>query len=131
MIAITEPQSEPHLEKHAFCERCNLHLRVEIPLRYLDNVSDNGLFNYVVLHATDHALVLAIDKQGGIRRSRIAAIDLSIHHNHSEVETSSAILASESTDATDPKISQIIETEFEVIEEASSLADAFGKWLGS
>ncbi len=135
------------IERHVFCSKCDRLLAVRIPIEYLAQVSDNGLFNYVALHAHDHALVLSIDKDGNVRRTRAAAIDL-LTNESDEIEAASPVTLAnpptqqacktQSLNEAEQVVPQITKGsdnpllclgEFSVAKKTTSLSEAFSGWL--
>jgi len=62
------------ITKTLHCEYCNRNVSFTIRRRDLEELKNNQLFNFVIVHAKDHAIVVSIDGFGNIRRTRVAMI---------------------------------------------------------
>jgi len=71
-------------------------------------LKDRQLFNFVIMHADDHTLVISIDGRGEIRRARVATLNA--------IETEKAL--NESSFKT-----------IQVIEKSDNLCEAFMNWF--
>ncbi len=62
------------------CEKCGRMLECRIDKKQIEELRDSQLFNFVLMHAEDHTLIISIDGRGQVRRSRIASLssDLTI-----------------------------------------------------
>ena len=56
------------------CEKCGRMLECRIDKNQLEELRDSQLFNFVLMHAKDHTLIISIDGRGQVRRSRIASL---------------------------------------------------------
>lgn len=56
------------------CEKCGRMLECRIDRKQLEDLRDSQLFNFVLMHAEDHTLIISIDGRGQVRRSRIASL---------------------------------------------------------
>ena len=56
------------------CEKCGRMLECRIDKKQIEELRDSQLFNFVLMHAEDHTLIISIDGRGQIRRSRIASL---------------------------------------------------------
>jgi hypothetical protein len=56
------------------CEKCGRMLECRIDKKQLEELRDSQLFNFVLMHAEDHTLIISLDGRGQIRRSRIASL---------------------------------------------------------
>ncbi|MHA1344865.1 MAG: hypothetical protein ACTSVO_08375 [Candidatus Heimdallarchaeaceae archaeon] len=56
------------------CEKCGRMLECRIDKKQIEELKDSQLFNFVLMHAKDHTLIISIDSRGQVRRSRIAAL---------------------------------------------------------
>ena len=56
------------------CEKCGRMLECRIDRKQIEELRDSQLFNFVLMHADDHTLIISIDGKGQIRRSRIASL---------------------------------------------------------
>ncbi len=93
--------------KYYFCEHCQKNLEFKLDPKQLENLKNSQLFNFVLMHASDHALVLSIDGNGNIRRTRIAALN-SVEGENEDIGDYRKIQA---------------------ITESKSLNDAFNIWI--
>jgi len=65
------------IHKTFSCDHCGKMLECKIERKQLENLRDSQLFNFVLMHADDHTLIVSIDGRGEIRRSRIASLSSS------------------------------------------------------
>lgn len=56
------------------CEKCGRMLECRIDKKQIEGLKDSQLFNFVLMHAKDHTLIISIDSRGQVRRSRIASL---------------------------------------------------------
>ncbi|MBY8999294.1 MAG: hypothetical protein KGD64_00055 [Candidatus Heimdallarchaeota archaeon] len=56
------------------CEKCGRMLECRIDKKQIEELRDSQLFNFVLMHAEDHTLIVSIDGRGQIRRSRVASL---------------------------------------------------------
>ena len=100
-------QEEKYILKSITCEKCGKILECRIDKKHLNDMRDNQLFNFVLMHANDHTLVIAVDGKGNIRRTRIASLN--------------------SNDSKEKKVESF--KGYHVIEESNSLVDAFNAFF--
>ena len=90
-----------------YCEKCGRKVECKIERKQIEELKDSQLFNFVLMHAKDHTLILSIDGRGNIRRSRIASL---------------------SSDAK-KEVNESSFQDFPVLEECNNLVDAFNVYL--
>ncbi|UJG42683.1 MAG: hypothetical protein K9W46_09850 [Candidatus Heimdallarchaeum endolithica] len=95
------------INKTLICSKCNRKLDFKIDKKQIEELRDSQLFNFVIMHANDHTLVISVDGRGEIRRSRIATL------NAIEEEK-------KSSDAFQ---------DIQIIEESNNLREAFVNWF--
>ncbi len=72
------------LRKSIICPYCNRRLEFTTDAGQLKEMKESKLFNFVIMHAEDHTLVVSIDGKGDIRRTRVATVnDLNKENNNS------------------------------------------------
>ncbi len=89
------------------CEKCGRRVECKIERKQIEELKDSQLFNFVLMHANDHTLIVSIDGRGNIRRSRIASLSSSL-----KVEDSLAPFQ-----------------DYQIIEECNNIVDAFNVYL--
>jgi len=102
--------SDMCLTKTLQCEYCKKRITFNIKKSDLEELKNNQLFNFVVFHAEDHAIVISVDGFGNIRRTRVAMI------NDSAIGLKNALKKEEAN----------LKLE---LEEIDNLADAFKNFL--
>ncbi len=91
------------------CDHCGRMLECKIDRKQLEDLKDSQLFNFVLMHAEDHTLIVSIDGRGNIRRSRIASLSSSVKQKAEFEEFA----------------------DYTIIEECNNLVDAFNVYLKS
>ena len=61
------------------CEKCGRKVECKIERKQIEELKDSQLFNFVLMHANDHTLIVSIDGKGNIRRSRIASLSSNLN----------------------------------------------------
>jgi hypothetical protein len=84
-------------------------LECKIDRKQLEDLKESQLFNFVLMHAEDHTLIISIDGRGNIRRSRTASLSSSVKQK-AELEEFA---------------------DYTIIEECNNLVDAFNVYLKS
>ena len=69
--------NEKYIHKTFCCDHCGKMLECKIEKKQLEDLRDSQLFNFVLMHADDHTLIISIDSRGEIRRSRTASLSSS------------------------------------------------------
>ncbi len=70
-------ENERFIHKTFSCDLCGKMLECKIERKQLEDLRDSQLFNFVLMHADDHTLIISIDGRGEIRRSRTASLSSS------------------------------------------------------
>lgn len=100
---------EEFILKTFSCERCGRLLECRIDKKQIDELRETQLFNFVIMHADDHTLIVSVDGKGNIRRSRTASLSSNF---------SNSIELDELQD-------------YHILEESNNLVDAFNSYLKS
>ena len=81
------------IQKTFSCEHCGKLLECKIEKKQIEELRDSQLFNFVLMHADDHTLIISIDGRGDIRRSRVASLrsGVSQETDFSDLETIHAL----------------------------------------
>ncbi len=67
-----------YIHKTLSCDFCGKMLECKIEKKQLVELRDSQLFNFVLMHADDHTLIISIDGRGDIRRTRTASLGSSV-----------------------------------------------------
>ncbi|MHA1202944.1 MAG: hypothetical protein ACTSQ4_10545 [Candidatus Heimdallarchaeaceae archaeon] len=89
------------------CEKCCRMLECRIDKKQIEELRDSQLFNFVLMHAEDHTLIISIDGRGQVRRSRIASLSSNL-----TIEKDVESLA-----------------DYEILEEYNDIVEAFNDFL--
>lgn len=89
------------------CEKCGRMLECRIDKKQLEELKDSQLFNFVLMHAKDHTLIISLDGRGQVRRSRIASLSSNL-----TIEKDVEALA-----------------DYEILEEYNDIVEAFNDFL--
>ena len=89
------------------CEKCGRMLECRIDKNQLEELRDSQLFNFVLMHAKDHTLIISIDGRGQVRRSRIASLSSNL-----TIEKDAESLV-----------------DYEILEEYNDIVEAFNDFL--
>ena len=100
-------REEQYILKTFNCERCGRLLECKIDRKQIEDLRDSQLFNFVIMHADDHTLIVSVDGRGNIRRSRIASLSSNVENN---VELNEL-------------------QDYQILEESNNLVDAFNSYL--
>ncbi|MHA1685403.1 MAG: hypothetical protein ACTSYD_03220 [Candidatus Heimdallarchaeaceae archaeon] len=65
------------LIRSVYCDICKTNINFKIEKEQLDELKNEQLFNFVVIHAQDHTIVVSIDSSGNVRRTRTALLNKS------------------------------------------------------
>lgn len=78
-----------YIQKTFSCDYCGKLLECKIDRKQIEELRDSQLFNFVLMHADDHTLIISIDGRGEIRRSRVASLSAGISQEKefSDLET--------------------------------------------
>jgi len=95
------------INKTLICSKCNKKLDFRIDKKQLEELRNSQLFNFVIMHANDHTLVISVDGRGEIRRSRIATLNA----------------------VKEEKKSNNAFQDIQIIEESNNLREAFVNWF--
>ena len=89
------------------CEKCGRKVECKIEKKQIEELKDSQLFNFVLMHANDHTLIVSIDGRGNIRRSRTASLssNLNVEENLAPFQ------------------------DYQIIEECNNIVDAFNIYL--
>jgi hypothetical protein len=68
-----------YIRKTFNCDYCGKTLECKIERKQLEELRDSQLFNFVLMHADDHTLIISIDGRGDIRRTRTASLGSSVN----------------------------------------------------
>ncbi len=98
---------DKYIVKAFNCEKCGRMVECKIEKKQIEELKDSQLFNFVLMHADDHTLILSIDGRGNIRRSRIASLS-------SDAKRKANISSFQ---------------DYPVLEECNNLVDAFNVYL--
>ena len=90
------------------CEKCGRMLECRIDKKQLEELRDSQLFNFVLMHAEDHTLIISIDGKGQIRRSRVASL---------------------SSNVTIEKDVEALGGDYQILEEYNDIVEAFNDFL--
>ncbi|MHA1198888.1 MAG: hypothetical protein ACTSQF_06000 [Candidatus Heimdallarchaeaceae archaeon] len=71
-------ENAQYIHKTFSCDHCGKMLECKIEKKQLEELRDSQLFNFVLMHADDHTLIISIDGRGDIRRARTASLGSSI-----------------------------------------------------
>ncbi|MEE9409786.1 MAG: hypothetical protein V3V41_02550 [Candidatus Heimdallarchaeota archaeon] len=100
-------KNNKYIMKTFNCEQCGRTVECKIEKKQIEELKESQLFNFVLMHANDHTLIVSIDGRGNIRRSRIASL-------------SSNFQDSEEIDSIQ---------DYQIIEECNNIVDAFNVYL--
>ena len=86
------------IQKTFSCDHCGKLLECKIERKQIEELRDSQLFNFVLMHADDHTLIISIDGRGDIRRSRVASLSSGVSQEPdlSQLETYHALEKCES-----------------------------------
>jgi len=70
-------ENERYIHKTFSCDHCGKMLECKIERKQLEELRESRLFNFVLMHADDHTLIISMDCRGEIRRSRTASLSSS------------------------------------------------------
>jgi len=86
-------ESDQYIHKTFTCDYCGKMLECKIEKKQLEDLRDSQLFNFVLMHADDHTLIISIDGRGEIRRARTASLGSNINQESefSHLETYHAL----------------------------------------
>ncbi|MCG3221258.1 MAG: hypothetical protein H7641_07750 [Candidatus Heimdallarchaeota archaeon] len=96
-----------YIMKAFSCEKCGRMVECKIEKKQIEELKESQLFNFVLMHADDHTLILSIDSRGNIRRSRVASLS-------SDAKKETSIPSFQ---------------DYPVLEECNNLVDAFNVYL--
>ena len=71
-------ENTQYIHKTFSCDFCGKVLECKIERKQLEELRDRQLFNFVLMHADDHTLIISIDSRGEIRRARTASLGSNI-----------------------------------------------------
>jgi len=91
------------------CEKCGRIVECKIDKKQIEELKESQLFNFVLMHADDHTLIISIDGKGNIRRSRIASLNTNVARERKLIEMQ----------------------DYEILEDCNNLVDAFNVYLKS
>ena len=89
------------------CEKCGRKVECKIEKKQIEDLKDSQLFNFVLMHANDHTLIVSIDGRGNIRRSRIASLSSNLNFEENLAPFQ----------------------DYQIIEECNNIVDAFNIYL--
>ena len=89
------------------CEKCGRKVECKIEKKQIEELKDSQLFNFVLMHASDHTLIVSIDGKGNIRRSRIASLSSNLNAKENLAPFQ----------------------DYQIIEECNNIVDAFNVYL--
>ncbi|MHA1708130.1 MAG: hypothetical protein ACTSYV_03515 [Candidatus Heimdallarchaeaceae archaeon] len=99
--------NEKYIIKSFNCEHCGKTLECKIEKKQLEELKETQLFNFVIMHANDHTLIVSVDGRGNIRRSRVASL------------SSNSINKAELSELKN----------YQILEESKNLIDAFNSFI--
>jgi len=72
-------ENNQYIRKTFSCDYCGKMLECKIERKQLEELRDSQLFNFVLMHADDHTLIISVDGRGEIRRARTASLGSNIN----------------------------------------------------
>lgn len=70
-------EAKNDLIRSIYCEVCGTNINFKIEKKQLEELKKEQLFNFVVIHAENHTIVVSVDSSGNIRRTRTAFLNKS------------------------------------------------------